>query len=139
MPTVSFSPQVVKDARCPIDKRKWDLFDSSCKGLMLEIRATGGKTFYLRYQDARGRTRQLRLALERDVSLHQARKLAEQKRNMIAMGQDPCEAKAQTKSIPTFAAFIEEQYLPYVKSYKRSWLSDVSLLKNHLLPNLGKR
>jgi integrase len=104
---------------------------------MLEIRATGGKTFYLRYQDARGRTRQLRLALERDVSLHQARKLAEQKRNMIAMGQDPCEAKAQTKSIPTFAAFIEEQYLPYVKSYKRSWLSDVSLLKNHLLPRFG--
>ena len=54
--------QVVKDARCPTDKRKCDLFDSNCKGLMLEIRATGGKTYYLRYQDARGRTRQLRLA-----------------------------------------------------------------------------
>jgi integrase len=106
---------------------------------MLEIRATGGKTYYLRYQDARGRTRQLRLALERDVSLHQARKLAEQKRTMIAMGQDPCEVKAQTRAIPTFATFIEEQYLPYVKSYKRSWSSDVSLLKNHLLPRFGSK
>ena len=139
MPTVSLSPQVVKDALCPKGMRKCDLFDSNCKGLMLEIRATGGKTYYLRYQDARGRTRQLRLALEKDVSLHQARKLVEQKRNMIAMGQDPCEVKAQTKAIPTFATFIEEQYLPYVKSYKRSWTSDVSLLKNHLLPRFGSK
>ena len=58
---------------------------------------------------------------------------------MIALGQDPCEAKAQTKAIPTFATFIEEQYLPYVKSYKRSWVSDVSLLKNHLLPRFGSK
>ena len=29
--------------------------------------------------------------------------------------------------------------MPYVKSYKRSWDTDVSLLKNHLLPRFGKR
>jgi integrase len=139
MPTVNLSPQVVKDASCPKDKRKCDLFDSNCKGLMLEIRATGGKTYYLRYQDTRGRTRQLRLALEQDVTLLQARKLAEKKRNLIALGQDPCEEKEQAKKVPTFAAFIEDQYLPYVKSYKRSWDTDVSLLKNHLLPRFGKR
>ena len=139
MPTVNLSPQVVKDACCPKDKRKCDLFDSNCKGLMLEIRATGGKTYYLRYQDARGRTRQLRLALEQDVTLLQARKLAEKKRNLIALGQDPCEEKEQAKKVPTFASFIEDQYLPYVKSYKRSWDTDVSLLKNHLLPRFSNR
>ena len=139
MPTVNLSPQVVKDASCPKDKRKCDLFDSNCKGLMLEIRATGGKTYYLRYQDTRGRTRQLRLALEQDVTLLQARKLAEKKRNLIALGQDPCEEKEQAKKVPTFASFIEDQYLPYVKSYKRSWDTDVSLLKNHLLPRFSNK
>ena len=139
MPTVNLSPQVVKDACCPKDKRKCDLFDSNCKGLMLEIRATGGKTYYLRYQDARGRTRQLRLALEQDVTLPQARKLAEKKRNLIALGQDPCEQKEQAKKVPTFAAFIEDQYLPYVKSYKRSWDTDVSLLKKHLLSRFSSK
>ena len=139
MPTVNLSPQVVKDASCPKDKRKCDLFDSNCKGLMLEIRATGGKTYYLRYQDTRGRTRQLRLALEQDVTLLQARKLAEKKRNLIALGQDPCEEKEQAKKVPTFASFIDDQYLPYVKSYKRSWGTDVSLLKNHLLPRFSAR
>ena len=139
MPTVNLSPQVVKDASCPKDKRKCDLFDSNCKGLMLEIRATGGKTYYLRYQDTRGRTRQLRLALEQDVTLLQARKLAEKKRNLIALGTDPCEEKEQAKKVPIFAAFIEDQYLPYVKSYKRSWDTDVSLLKNHLLPRFSAK
>jgi len=79
------------------------------------------------------------LASEQDISLQQARKLAEQKKNMIALGQDPCEEKEQTKQVPTFAQFIEGQYMPYVKSYKRSWDTDVSLLKNHLLPRFGKR
>ena len=106
---------------------------------MLEIRATGGKTYYFRYQDKRGRTRQLRLSPEQDISLQQARRLAEKKKNMIALGQDPCEEKEQTKKVPTFANFIADQYMPYVKSYKRSWDTDVSLLKNHLLPRFGKR
>ena len=58
---------------------------------------------------------------------------------MVALGQDPCEEKEQTKSVPTFADFIADQYMPYIKSYKRSWDTDVSLLKNHLLPRFGKR
>ena len=122
-----------------MDKRKCDLFDSNCKGLMLEIRATGGKTYYLRYQDKRGRTRQLRLAREEDVSLHQVRKLAEQKRSLVALGQDPCEEKAVLRQVPTLAQFIDEHYLPYVRTYKRAVTTDISLLKNHVLPRFGGR
>jgi integrase len=55
------------------------------------------------------------------------------------MGEDPLEQKQISRTVPTFAAFIEEQYMPYIKSYKRSWTTDVSLLKNHLLPRFGKR
>lgn len=138
MAKIHLTSELVKVARCPAEKRKYDLFDSSCKGLMLEIRATGGKTWYLRYQDKRGRTRQLRLAHEQDMSLHQVRKLAEHHRSLIALGHDPCDEKEQLRKVPTFAEFVESQYLPYVRSYKRSWQTDVSLLKNHLLPRFGK-
>lgn len=139
MPTVKLSQQIVNEARCSTNKRKCDLFDSNCTGLMLEIRASGGKTYYLRYQDNRGRTRQLKLASANDISLKQAKKLFQQKRNMIAMGHDPCEIKVQTKAIPTFANFIHQQYIPFVKTYKRSWSSDISLLKNHLLPRFSHK
>jgi integrase len=73
------------------------------------------------------------------LSLTDARQMAEKLLRDVALGIDPCEEKEQTKKVPTFAAFIEDQYLPYVKSYKRSWDTDVSLLKNHLLPRFGKR
>lgn len=41
--------------------------------------------------------------------------------------------------MPTLSQFIDQQYLPYVKTYRRSWDTDVSLLKNHLLPRFSKR
>ena len=129
----------VNEANCPSDKKRADWFDTDCKGLVLEARIMGGKTFHLRYQDSRGRTRQLSLADATDVTLSQARTLADKARNQIAMGEDPKEQRATAKAVPTFADFISDQYMPYVKSYKRSWDTDVSLLKNHLLPRFGKR
>jgi len=139
MPKANLTPQLIKQTVCPDGKAKCDLFDSNCKGLMVEIRCTGRKTYYLRYQNGRSRTRQLKIADERDVTLSQARQLADGLRNKIAMGQDPCEEKEQAKQVPTFAQFIAEQYMPYIKSYKKSWDTDTSLLKNHLLPRFGKR
>lgn len=39
--------------------------------------------------------------------------------------------------ILTFARFIEQIYLPYIRVNKKSWVTDVSLLKTHLLPYFG--
>jgi integrase len=118
---------------------KWLSFQSQSTGLSLEVRATGGKTYYRRYRDSRGKIRQVKLGDERDLSLADARLLADKVGRQVAMGDDPLEQKQIARTVPTFAAFIEEQYLPYIKNYKRSWSTDVSLLKNHLLPRFGKR
>jgi integrase len=106
---------------------------------VLEIRASGGKTYYLRYQDSRSKTRQLKLADVRDVTLSQARTLADKARNKIAIGIDPAAEKATQRSVPTFEAFMVERYMPFVKGYKKSWDSDDSYLRNHLLPAFGKK
>jgi integrase len=139
MPKIALSQQLVKSTTCPLGKAKWDLFDSNCKGLMLETRSTGGKTFYLRYQDTRGKTRQLKLADERDISYIQAKQLADKHRNSIAMGLDPSEEKQSLKQAPTVAQFILQSYMPFVQGYKRSWKCDLSLLKNHVEPVWGKK
>jgi integrase len=133
------TPHFVSEITCPAGKKKIDFFDITTKGLVLEIRISGGKTYYLRYQDYRGKTRQMKLADANDVSLSQARTLAGRARNKIAMGEDPLDEKVAVKQVPTFAKFIDEQYLPFVKSYKRSWSTDVSLLRTHLLPRFGAR
>ena len=104
---------------------------------MLEIRPTGYKAYYLRYSDERGRQRQLKLADARDLTLEQARKKAEQFRAKIALGEDPVAQRAERKTIPTFAEFIRDRYLPYVDGYKKAAWSDRSYLNNQILPVLG--
>ncbi len=39
---------------------------------------------------------------------------------------------------PKVRDFFVEKYLPYVKSYKRSWGTDKSMILNHLVPKLGE-
>jgi len=73
------------------------------------------------------------------LGLSEARALAEDLRRQVSMGINPADEKASKHSVPTFSQFIEEQYLPHIKTYKRSWGTDVSLLNNHLLPRFGKR
>ena len=38
------------------------------------------------------------------------------------------------KDVPTFWDFVAEWYLPYAKTRKRSWETDETMLRNHLLP-----
>jgi len=139
MAHLPLTPQFIKTAACPEGKKKVDFFDTDCKGLMLEVRMSGGKTFSLRYQDERGKTRQFRLADAADVTLTQARTLADKRRTQIAMGEDPTEHKALLKRVPTLSVFIHERYLPFVKGYKRSWITDEGLLRNHVEPDWGNR
>lgn len=139
MPNTAFNTTLVRQLTCPAGVGKQDWHDTECKGLMLEVRASGGKTWYLRYRNARGRQRQLRIADARDLSLGLARRQADQLRAQIALGNDPADVARANAQMPTLADFVDQQYVPYVRGYKRSWQTDVSLLRNHLLPRLGNQ
>jgi integrase len=103
----------------------------------VEVRSTGGKTYYLSYRDQRGNQRSHKLANAADVSPQQARALCERARSKIAMGTDVADEREQLRTAPTVAEFFNTSYLPYIKSYKRSWSKDVSVFQNHVLPQLG--
>jgi integrase len=138
MPESLLGQKLVLTATCPDGKGKIDFFDVGCKGLQLEVRASGGKTWYLRYVNERGKVRQFRMADVRDMSLAEARRRADFLRGKVALGQDPADEKTAIRQIPTFEEFVNARYLPFVKGYKRSWQTDESLLRNHLLPRFGK-
>lgn len=137
MSQIALNAQFIKKVLCPHGKKKVDFFDTQCKGLLLEVRATKGMTFYLKYTDPRGKSRQIKLGDIRDISLAQARQLADKYRNQIAMGIDPLAKKEDLKAVPKFSAFINESYLPFVDTYKRSANTDRCLIKNHLMPAFG--
>lgn len=137
MPIVNLTPQLVQSATCPSGKSKLDLFDSTTKGLMLEVRPTGRKTYYLRYQDERKKQHQHKIGEARDITLAVARREAAKLRGKIAVGEDVKAEKVRLKEIPTLAALIYERYLPFAKTYKRSWTTDECLIRNHVIPKFG--
>lgn len=139
MPTVQLSSQFVATAACPSDKRKIDYYDTLVTGFILEVRATGSATYYLRYRDAHDRQCQFKIGDTNSVPFERARQAALQARTRVVLGESPQEQKKLKKSVPTFKELAEDHYLPYVKTYKRSWDCDDSLLCNHLLPLLGAK
>lgn len=128
----------VASASCSVGKAKIDFFDLQCRGLMLEVRPTGRKTFYQRYVDSAGKQHQFRIGDARDIPLETARKEADKLRSRVALGEDICTVKKDRKSTPTVADFISKQYVPYVEGYKKSWQCDEGLLRNHVTPVWGK-
>ena len=137
MARIKLTQNLIHDAKIPEGQRKIDYFDTEIRGLMLEVRANGG-TYYLRYRTARGKTAQKKLADATILKLSDARKLAQEKLAMIAMGRDPFEEKKALKDVPTVAQFVADNYMPHIKGYKRSWDTDECLLRNHVLPAIGQ-
>jgi integrase len=130
---------VLDTLACPEEAKKRAVFDLGCRGLMVELRPTGRKTYYLRYIDERGAQRQYKIGDSRDISLDAARRMADRLRARIVDGQNPAQARVEARQTPKLRDFIEKTYLPFIRSYKRSWETDVSLLNNHVLPAFGAR
>jgi len=141
MPAENLTQTFIDNITCSTNKSKVDYFDTKMRGLLLKVLASGKKNFYLRYKNNRGQMVEKKLA-DSDATilkLAEARSLAQALLSKIAMGEDPFAAKAELKKVPTVAEFIASSYLPYIKTYKRSWANDVSLIKNHINPNFGKQ
>ena len=68
----------MRQAACAAGRKKIDYFDAAQRGFMLEVRCSGGKTYYQRYTDERGRERQYKIGPADVLSLDQARRKARQ-------------------------------------------------------------
>ena len=136
MPITKLTPSFVRSVCCSAGKV--DFFDIILKGFMLEVRASGGKTYYQRYTDERGRERQFKIGPADVLTLQQARHKAKQIKAEPILGGDPQGARRLGRSIPTLRSFVDEQYLPFVKGYKRSWKTDETVLRIHIIPELDR-
>ena len=137
MPVVTLSAGFVRQAICASARKKTDYFDVTQRGFLLEVRQSGGKTYYQRYTDDRGRERQYKIGPAEILTLDQARRKA---RHVVAealLGADPQQKRREMRAVPQFNTFVQERYLPYVQTYKSSWQTDETVLRIHILPKLG--
>src|SRR6476659_5780507 len=119
MPIVSLSAGFVRRVVCVPARKKVDYFDVSQRGFLLEVRQSGGKTYYQRYTVARGRERQYKIGPAQVVCA------------------DPQQKRRDMRAVLQLGRFVHERYLPYVRTYKISWQTDETVLRIHILPKLG--
>lgn len=139
MPTTTLDAGIVRKATCPADKTKIDIYDTVITGFILEVRRSGGKTYWLRYRDSHKKQRQHKIGDAKSLTFDQARQAAQTLRARVVLGDNPANERQEKRKIPTLEEFARDRYLPYVKGYKRSWDWDESALRNHIIPKFGKK
>ena len=137
MSVQKLSDDLVATLVCPPGRAHIEIFDTLMRGLYVDVLANGRMAFRVRYR-LDGKKRAHTLGNARLLTVAEARDLARIALRKVIAGGDP---KAVDLPIdgPTIEYFYTRQYLPYVKSYKRSWDTDETMIRNHLIPALGDR
>ena len=126
----------IKDLKCPLGRSHQEVFDTEFRGFYVDVLASGRKSYRVRYRFEK----KLRVATLGDAALitaDEARKLARDLIRKATLGVDPQENIQQSLG-PKIKDFFLGKYMPYVKSYKRSWGTDLSMIKNHIVTKLGE-
>ena len=136
MPKLNLTQSLVNKAKVEEGITSVDYYDERIPGLLMKVLPSGRKTYYIRYQDKRKVSSQRKLGNAVILTLSDASALARRKLAEIAMGADPF-SLIQSNPSPTLKKFAASGYIPYVKTYKKSWEMDISHIRNHLLPYFG--
>ena len=138
MPKAKLDQAFATTAVCKPGQSKTDYYDqSTVTGFVLEVRSSGGKTYYLRYADAAGRQRQHKIGGADDVTFAAAKKRAQQLRSEVVMGGDPGAAKAQAKAVPLYRE-LSAMHLADAKLHQRSYSTTEMYVRRHIIPKWGK-
>ena len=135
VPNLLLSDLYISEISCPSDKSHMEVFDSHLRGFYVDVMASGRKSFRLRYRFEK-KLRVVTLGDAQILTTDEARQLALKLLKQVKQGVNP-QAPPLSDAGPTVENFFLQKYLPYVKSYKRSWSTDESMIRNHLVPKLG--
>lgn len=136
MPKAKLDYAFVSTAECEPGKKKTDWYDDTIAGFVLECRSSGGRTYYLRYQDQGGRQKQHKIGRYEDVTFAVAKKAAQRLRSEVVMGGDPGAKKALVKAIPPYRE-LAAMHLDFAK-HQKSYPTIEMCMRVHILPKWGK-
>ena len=137
MPKHTLTSAFCAAAACDPWKRKTDYYDKTITGFVLEVRSSGGRSYYLRYQDPHGKQKQHRIAGYGDITFAQAKARAQTLRSEIVLGGDPAVRKAKRKAVPLYAE-LARQHLDSARNHHRRPGDIEGTMRNHLVPAFGK-
>jgi integrase len=131
------SELTVKNLLCPAELLHLEFFDSEVVGLYVDVLRSGLKSYRLRFRNNK-LLKIVTLEHSPNITLKQARVLANQVLLKVIQGEVAAPSlDLLAIKVLSIEDFFYLNYLPFVKSYKRSWSTDVSMIRNHIVPKLG--
>lgn len=121
----------INNVQLPDSGKRDYLYDTKESGLVLQVTSKGTKTFYL-YKKINGKPERVRLGKYPDISVENARKLAQQNKGKIAEGKNPQNEKRAIRSELTFYELFEQYMNRYSKVHKKSWKYDEREVNKYL-------
>lgn len=118
--------------------KDYNVYDSKVSGLYLIVRAAGSKVFWIRRR-LYGQQKKFKIGPFPDLSVENARKIAEDYKGKTAMGKNPVEEKNKLSKEKTFGEMAWDYIESYAKYRKKSWRDDAAVIKNHLGGLVNKR
>ncbi len=129
--------ELVRTLTCPPQRAHLEVFDGVLRGFYVDVLANGRMNYRVRYR-VNGKAKVLTLGDAQVLTVEEARELARAALRQVHAGQDPKVDLQRVEGMSVKTFFIDH-YLPYVKSYKRSWCTDESMIRNHVITHLGDR
>ncbi|MEO7213320.1 MAG: tyrosine-type recombinase/integrase [Mucilaginibacter sp.] len=136
--TFNFTKPALLALQLPNTGKRVYYRDSREQGLILDVRPSGSKTFYL-YKKIAGRPERLLIGSFPDTSIENARKAASVLKGQIASGKNPQEEKRGIRNEMTFQQLFDEYMTRYSKQHKETWQQDEQVIKNHFSHFLNKK
>jgi len=117
--------------------REAEYSDSEMIGLKLRVSKNGRRFFQHRYSFL-GRKKCMALGEFPHVSVQDARRRVSENKSLLARDIDPSEERQKRRSDLTLSDYIDQFYIPYAMSHKKSWKTDVYMINHRIRPVLGK-
>jgi len=117
--------------------RRTFMRDPGMKGLAIDLVPTGAITYVFRCSE-NGRRRHIRIGCVRAIKLSEARMRALELRRLLCLGEPLTPVRESLKAAQTYAAYMEERYLPHIQITHRGYETELSYINRHLLPAFGE-
>lgn len=131
-----------------IPGKDYSVWDSELAGFGVRIKPSGKKSFQIKYRTESGRQRKTTLGSYGQLTVEQARKLAQAELGQVAAGQDPATVRLQKRQAQNISELCDQYYSGAIsgkilyrgKTKSSSTLAiDKGRINRHIKPLLGAR
>lgn len=138
MPSIKLTKTAVETAKP--ERRDYELRDTIIPGFLCKVTPAGRKVFMLTYRTPKGERRKPSLGTFGQLTVEQARKLAQDHLAAVRGGADPSQERQAARGAPTVKDLTERFMTEYVlvRNKPSTARGHRYIIKNQVLPTLGR-